>query len=172
MVIFNETETKEELILKRTQNNKVYVPTIKNDIVVDGIDEIKVNIASCCKPIPGDPITGYITKGNGITVHRMSCPNVHDLQERMISVHWNEEIQKKYPTTVLVHAIEEKNVLLDIISKTSNTNVTVQGIQTLHTNDGFLYKITVILSNKEQLDKFMNDVKSISEVRDVERWMQ
>lgn len=171
-IIFNETETKEELILKRTQNNKVYVPTIKNDIVVDGIDEIKVNIASCCKPIPGDPIAGYITKGNGITVHRMSCPNIHDLHERMISVHWNEEIQKKYPTTVLVHAIEEKNVLLDIISKTSNTNVTVQGIQTLHTNDGFLYKITVILSNKEQLDKFMNDIRSISEVRDVERWMQ
>jgi len=135
-------------------------------------DEIKVNVASCCKPVPQDQIVGYITKGNGITVHRSTCPNVHELQERMIDVRWNDEILKKYPTSILVRAVEEKNILLEIISKTSNTNVTVQGIQTIHTNDGFLYNITVVLENKFALDKFMNDIRMLPNVRDVERLMQ
>ena len=75
------TETKEEIILKKT-NNRTINPDTNTGIIVEGIDEIKVNIASCCKPIPGDDIVGYITKGNGISVHRIICPNISDLDER------------------------------------------------------------------------------------------
>lgn len=64
------------------------MPTIKADVIVEGIDDIKVNIASCYKPVPGDNISGYITKGNGITIHRTLCPNITDETERTIDVHW------------------------------------------------------------------------------------
>jgi len=141
----------------------------KNDILVEGIDEIKVNIASCCKPVPGDRITGYITKGNGISIHRMMCPNVKELEERFIDVKWNDSLSKKYSTTILIHTTVKKDILLDIVSKASNSNVTIEKISNMSLVDEIMYDITVLVDNKDSLVKFMNDIKSIPEVRDVER---
>lgn len=168
-IIYNDNDTKEEIILRKTQNKEIILPTIKNDIIVEGIDEIKVNIASCCKPIPGDRIVGYITKGYGITVHRMVCPNISDLEERIIEVKWNEVVTKKYPTNILVHALDSKNILLDIISKTSNNDISIQSINSINTNENFIYEITVLVENKERLIKFMNEIDCIPNILDVER---
>ena len=94
-VINNNNENKVDIILKKATNNANIKQTVnKNDIVVEGIDDIKVNIASCCKPVPGDRVIGYITKGNGISVHRSVCPNVSELEERLIEVNWNTKIRK------------------------------------------------------------------------------
>lgn len=167
--LYEENDTKEEIILRKTQDKEVDVNLVKADIVVEGIDDIKVNIASCCKPIPGDPIVGYITKGYGITVHRITCPNVNSLEERIIDVNWNQSVAKKYPTTILVHASEEKNVLMDIIAKTSNSDISVESIKNIQTSDNHLYHITVLVDSKEKLVKFMNDVSTIPNILDVER---
>ena len=168
-IIYNENDTKEDLILKKATNNEVVLPTIKNDIVVRGIDQIKVNVASCCKPVPGDSIVGYITKGNGIAVHRMSCPNVKDVEERIIDVEWNSEISKKYPTSLLIHSTTNKDVLLKIITKTSNSNITVQSINTLSSNDSFAFELVVVVPDLEKLNKFITDINSIPDIIDVER---
>jgi GTP pyrophosphokinase len=168
-IIYNDNDTKEEIILRKTQNKEIVLPTIKNDIIVEGIDEIKVNIASCCKPVPEDRIVGYITKGYGITVHRMVCPNVNELEERIIDVKWNDTTSKKYPTNILVHAMDSKNILLDIISKTSNSDISVQSINAINTNENFMYEITVLVENKTKLMKFMNDIRTIPNILDVER---
>ncbi len=167
--IYEENDTKEEIILRKTQDKEVNLDNIKADVIVEGIDDIKVNIASCCKPVPGDRIVGYITKGYGITVHRMVCPNVESLNERIIDVHWNNKISKKYPTTILVHASEERNVLMDIIAKTSNSDISVESIKNIQTSDNHLYHITVLVDSKEKLSKFMNDINSIPNILDVER---
>ncbi|MFA5603508.1 MAG: bifunctional (p)ppGpp synthetase/guanosine-3',5'-bis(diphosphate) 3'-pyrophosphohydrolase [Bacilli bacterium] len=168
-IITNETESKEEIILKKTLTREITPTIIKNDIIVKGIDDIKINIASCCKPIPGDRIVGYITKGYGITVHRMVCPNVRELEERIIDVMWNDTVVKKYPTTVLVNAVSNDNLLLNIISKTSNSNVVVQNINAINKNDTFLYEIVILVEDKENVIKFMNDVKTIPNVISIER---
>ena len=168
-ILNNQNKTREEIILNKATKGVVINTSAKNDIIVNGVDDIKVNIASCCKPIPGDRIVGYITKGNGITVHRAACPNVSDLEERIINVSWNENISKKYPTTILVHAHEGKNILLDIISKTSNTDISVQSINAINSSENSLYEITVVVPNKERLIKFMNEISSISNIIDVER---
>lgn len=165
----NENKTKEEIILNKVSDASVVLTNAKNDIIVKGIDDIKVNIASCCKPIPQDRVVGYITKGNGITVHRSVCPNVSDLEERIIDVAWNSSISKKYPTTILVHAKENKNILLDIISKTSNADITVQSINAITSSQNNLYEITVVVSDKERLTKFINDISSLNDIMDVER---
>jgi len=168
-LIYNENATKEEIILKKTENQEVVAPTIKNDIIVEGIDEVKINVALCCKPVPQDRIVGYITKGYGITVHRMVCPNVSELEERIIDVSWNSVITKKYPTNILIRASENKNILLDIISKTSNSEITVQSINSLPSSENFLFDITVLVDGKESLIKFMDDVKLIPNIISVER---
>lgn len=168
-IITEENDTKEEIILKRTQNKDVILPTVKNDIVVEGIDSIKVNVASCCKPVPGDRIVGYITKGYGITVHRMVCPNIQELEERIIDVKWNKEITKHYPTNILIRTTKNDSLLLDIIAKTSNNNVSVQSINTFHNESDTTYDITVLVDGKETLIKFMNDVEQVSNVLEVKR---
>lgn len=170
-IVTDENVSKADLILKKASNNKLSeeLHQIKNDIIVDGIDEIKVNVAACCKPIPGDRVIGYITKGNGITVHRAVCPNVSDLEERLIEVKWNNNISKKYNAAILVRADNNKDVLLDIIAKTANTEIVVQSINSMNSKEGFLFEITVSVESKEKLMKFVNDLTMISSVIDVER---
>ncbi len=154
-------------VIKVSKN--VELSSIKNDVLVSGIDEIKVNIASCCNPIPGDKIVGYITKGNGITIHRLNCPNVNKLEERFIDVHWNSEITKKYPTTILIYTLTKNDILLDIISKTSGRNITVQNINNNVINERYTYEITLIVDNLDELEKFIEDLKSIDDVDMIER---
>ena len=146
-IINEENITKEEIILNKTKDKEVKSPVIKNDISVKGIDDIKVNIASCCKPINGDRIVGYITKGNGITVHRMVCPNVSELNERLIEVKWNDTT-KKYPTTLLIKSLDN-NILMDIVAKTSNTDITIESIKSLSSGNDYIYQITILVLNKE-----------------------
>ena len=169
-IAMEQNTTKEELILKRTQNNNQEINTsIKNEIIVNGVDEIKANVASCCKPIPGDSIIGYITKGSGITVHRTICPNVKDLEERLISVRWNENITKKYPSEIIVYALKQDDILIKIISKTSNSETIIQKVNTIYENDGMNIELTVLTPNIEKLNKLLNDIRSIKEVINVER---
>ena len=165
----SEEKSKEEFLLERVNSSTISKPNIKNDIIVSGIDDIKVNIASCCKPVPGDRIVGYITKGNGISIHRSVCPNISDLEERLIDVSWNDEIDKKYSTNILVHALDNKNVLIDIIAKTSSSDIVIQSINTINTSDDYLFDIMVSTPNKEKLLKFMNDLEILENIAHVER---
>lgn len=170
-VINNNNENKVDIILKKATNNANIKQTVnKNDIVVEGIDDIKVNIASCCKPVPGDRVIGYITKGKGISVHRSVCPNVSELEERLIEVNWNTKISKKYSTTLLIRASESKNILLDVVSKTSNSDITIQSINSLsQSKDEYVFEITVMVDCKESLVKFMNDINSLQKINSIER---
>lgn len=168
-IINSEEKTKEEMILSKVNSNTESTINVKNDIIVEGIDQIKVNVASCCKPIPQDRIVGYITKGNGISVHRSVCPNVSETEERLIDVKWNDNISKKYSTNILVCASDNRNVLIDIISKTSSTDIVVQSINTINTTDDYMFDIMVLVPNKEKLVKFINDLGMIENITRVER---
>ena len=167
-IITDDNITKEEIILNKTKDKEVVLPNVKNDIIVKGIDNIKVNIASCCKPIHGDRIVGYITKGYGITVHRMVCPNVSELNERLIEVKWNDLITKKYPTSLLIKSLDN-NILMEIVAKTSNSDITVESIKSLSRGNDYIYQITVLVESKEKLTKYMNDLKMIPNILSVER---
>ena len=102
----------------------------------------------------------------------MSCPNISEEEERMISVHWNDKIVKKYPTTILVEARDDKNTLLDIIAKTSNRDIVVEGIKTLNTNDSYMYEITVVVFDLDVLSMFMNDIYTLPNILKVERMIK
>lgn len=168
-LILNENMSKEEILLKKATNNTKMNTNTEDDIIVEGIDRIKTNVASCCKPVPGDHIVGYITKGSGISVHRSICPNISDVEERIISVHWNEVTKKRYPTTILVHSLEEKNVLLELIAKMSNADIQMQTMNHLQSSNHFLYEVVVLVDSLEKLNKFMDEIKSIPNILDVER---
>ena len=141
---------------------------IKNDILVEGMNEIKVSLSGCCKPIPGDKIIGYITKGSGITVHRGNCKNISDLEERLVTVKWNENVVKKFPTDLLIYANADDN-LLDIITKASSNNITIESLNTISKNDFKIYALTVLVENTEKLEKYMIEIKNLSFVQKIER---
>ena len=152
--------------LNKISDNKKQI--IKNDILVEGMNEIKVSLSGCCKPIPGDNIIGYITKGSGITVHRSSCKNIIDLDERLINVKWNESTNKKFATDILVYTNADDN-LLDIIAKATASNLIIDSVSTMSKSDFKIYDLTVLVETKEKLDKFCNDLNNLKFVTKVER---
>ena len=152
--------------LNKVSDNKKQI--IKNDILVEGMNEIKVSLSGCCKPIPGDNIIGYITKGSGITVHRSSCKNIIDLDERLINVKWNDSTTKKFATDLLVYTNADDN-LLDIIAKATASNLIIDSVSTMSKSDFKIYDITVLVENKTKLDKFCNELNNLKFVNKVER---
>ena len=126
-LMYNDKKNVQDVLLDKVMNSST-LPKVnhKNDIVVSGCDDILVNLASCCKPVFGDEIIGYITKGQGITVHKKDCVNVKDLNERLIDVYWNEnrnDENKYYISKITVYTNGVQNNILDIVTKS-----TVRGI--------------------------------------------
>lgn len=166
-IVIKEEKTKEEVVLDKIQNKIVREINSKQDVIVEGIDNIKVTIASCCEPVPGEKILGYITKGNGISIHRETCPNIRNTEERIINVRWNEETSKRYPVDLLITANKTDNILVEIISKTTNNNIIVSSINTLSENSR--YKLSILVENISSLNKFTNDLNSIPNIETIER---
>ncbi|NLV90492.1 MAG: bifunctional (p)ppGpp synthetase/guanosine-3',5'-bis(diphosphate) 3'-pyrophosphohydrolase [Tenericutes bacterium] len=164
-----ETITKEEIVLNKLSQANVKKETNKNDIIVAGIDEIKVSLANCCKPIKGDEVIGYITKGKGITVHRVNCHNISNIEERLIEIEWNKESQNKFPTNIMITTEKSDNFLLDLIAKASTYSIIIQYIQTIVNIDKNIYDIIILVKDLETLKKFMNDVSQIKQVNNIER---
>ena len=140
----------------------------KNDILVEGMGDIKVNLSGCCKPIPGDKIIGYITKGSGITIHRITCANISDLSERLVKVKWNNKTSKKYFTDIIVHTNTSDN-LSDIIAKASYNSIGIDSISTINKSEYKIYSITVLVENLDKLNKFITDLNKLPFTLKVER---
>lgn len=139
------------------------------DIIVDGMDDLKVSFGGCCTPVKGDDVVGYISKGNGITIHRRNCHNICNLNERIINVHWNDNASKKYVTNVIIYTEKKDNLLLDIISKTTSMNVGVKSVNTINNTDYNAYDLDILVYDKETLDRYMNVIGQLPFVTSIER---
>ena len=139
------------------------------DIIVDGMDDLKVSFGGCCTPVKGDDVVGYISKGNGITIHRRNCHNICNLNERIINVHWNDNASKKYETNVIIYTEKKDNLLLDIISKTTSMNVGVKSVNTINNTDYNAYDLDILVDDKETLDRYMNVIGQLPFVTSIER---
>lgn len=139
------------------------------DIIVDGMDDLKVSFGGCCTPVKGDDVVGYISKGNGITIHRRNCHNICNLNERIINVHWNDNASKKYVTNVIIYTEKKDNLLLDIISKTTSMNVGVKSVNTISNIDYNAYDLDILVDDKETLDRYMNVIGQLPFVTSIER---
>ena len=169
MKIITKKETPADKLLKKNSTTPKK-QTFKNDVLVEGMNEIKVSLSGCCKPIPGDNIIGYITKGSGITIHRSNCKNIIDLDERLINVKWNDEILKKFPTDLLLYTDTNDN-LLDIITAASTNNLIIDSVTTITKSEFKIYSLTVLVENTDKLDSFIKDLNNLKFIKKVERQM-
>ncbi len=148
-------------------NNKLV--DIKNDILVDGIDEIKVTLANCCKPVNGDEIIGYISKGNGIIIHSKNCPNLNNMNNRLINVSWARVTENKFPSKIQITTNNIDNLLLSIITKASENNITINSINTTYSKDKIIYDLVIDVENTSKLNKYINSIIKIKGVLRAER---
>jgi len=161
--------SKEELMLDKIIKTKDNIIDVKNDVLVDGIDEIKVTLASCCNPIKGDNIVGYISRGNGIIVHNEECHNIKELEERLISVKWNKNIDKKFKALITITGTKKDNLLLDIIGKTSGSGITITNVNTNNKTEYAIFDLILEVKDLDSLKKYMTDLKQNSDIIKVER---
>ncbi|AVP49159.1 RelA/SpoT family protein [Williamsoniiplasma luminosum] len=155
---------------KKTVNNDY-----KNDILVSGIDNLKVQIASCCLPIPTENIIGYVSKGHGIKVHLVQCPNVVE-NERTIDVSWNPNMFQKnfYITKIKFFANDQPNLIYDISKALTSTKTAINSIKISNDEKKLLATgtIKVKVQNSDQLSMIMSTLKSLSAIQTVEREME
>ena len=165
-VIIKEEDVPAPKVVKMTNKS------IDADIIVSGIDKVKVNLANCCNPVYGDSIVGYITKGNGISVHRMNCHNLEMLEDRILKVEWNTNVNKRYMTCLLIHTNDSDNHVLDLIQTISMLNVSVDGIKTMSKGEKSIYEVVCYVSDLNQLNKTILAINKNSYIEKVEREMR
>lgn len=175
---YNPTQIIKEIVGEKDEEKKLLEKVLKysskqmeatGDVIIDGIDDLKVSFGGCCKPIKGDQIVGYISKGNGITVHRKNCYNICDATDRIISVKWNTNNSKKYVTNVLIYAEKKENLLLDIISKTTSLNVGIKSVNTISNMDYNVFDIDILIEDTEKLSKYISVISQLPYVTSIER---
>lgn len=159
----------EKIALEKVLKYSSKTMEASGDIIVDGMDDLKVSFGGCCTPVKGDDVVGYISKGNGITIHRRNCHNICNLNERIINVHWNDNASKKYVTNVIIYTEKKDNLLLDIISKTTSMNVGVKSVNTISNTDYNAYDLDILVDDKETLDRYMNVIGQLPFVTSIER---
>ncbi len=140
-------------------------------IIVKGLDDILVKFSKCCDPIPRDPIIGYITQGQGITIHRKTCLTVMKMnRERHIEVQWGENLTESYPASIKVIIDDRFGLLADIATAISKykSNIIDTGSETRETGLNILY-FTFLVKNSDQLRKIMSDIRKVKKVTDVKR---
>lgn len=137
-----------------------------------GAGKIAISLSNCCTPIPGDDIVGYITKGKGISVHRINCPNVANESERLIEVFWSDDIEvSNYPVDIVLECGDRPNLLSDIINCLSQQKVSCQSIHARLINNGAkcLISATILVSDAKRLRDIFNNLLNLSSVYSVDR---
>lgn len=159
----------EDALIEKVANHSKQEGNYKNDIIVAGIGDILVNIAKCCKPVKGDEIIGFITKGQGITVHKKNCPNMTDKTERMIEVKWNYQNESTYLTDLFIETDNNKSYLSDIIATFTKRNLHIDSFKTKEYANSYVYEVTLKVKNKEEVERIVLDLEMLSFVSKVNR---
>ena len=147
--------------------------TNEKGIIVKGINNCLVSMARCCNPVPGDEITGFITRGRGVTVHRSDCVNVINdpsFNERGIEVIWSGETSDEYMAEIIISANDRKNLLSEITNILNESKTNLSSVEAKANNNGTAYiKLQMGISNKEQLSGIIKKLKRISGITEINR---
>ena len=168
--IINIIDKSDEVVTPK--NIKITSSNTDADIIVTGVDKVKVNLANCCNPVYGDEIIGYITKGNGISVHRINCHNLEMLEDRTLEVVWGSNSNKRYYTSLVVYTNTSDSHMLDLMQSISMLNISVDEIKTISRVDNILYEVGCYVTGLEQLNKAIMTLNKANYIDKVERVMR
>ncbi|QEA58506.1 bifunctional (p)ppGpp synthetase/guanosine-3',5'-bis(diphosphate) 3'-pyrophosphohydrolase [Leuconostoc koreense] len=161
--------TREETAFTKRQKSTA------DDIVIAGVDNLLVRLGRCCTPVPGDDVKGYITKGRGISVHRVGCPNIRAAQlqgQRLVDVQWEDENGSKpnYDADLTVHGENRGGLLNDVLRSVNGRTRYVNSVNGHVTKNGMAQvSLSIGVKNSEQLTAIMDSLNNLPAVYDVER---
>lgn len=150
----------------------------KSGIVVKGIHDLAVRFSKCCSPVPGDEIVGFVTRGRGISIHRTDCINVINLpemeRERLIDAEWesspDEASNEKYMAEIKIFANNRNGLLADISKALTEKNIDILSMNTRTSKQGLATLDTSFeISNRDELNRIIDKIRSIESVIDIER---
>jgi guanosine-3',5'-bis(diphosphate) 3'-pyrophosphohydrolase len=155
-------------------NSNSHVPKPRAPLRLDvmGVGDLLTSLAICCKPVNGDQIMGYVTRGRGITVHRSDCPNIANLPdpERLIQVSWGSKAGETYPVNIQVRAWDRVGLLKDITTLLADEKVNIIFVQTVTNDDRTVsLNVTIEVENVSQLSKVLHKIESVPAVDEVRR---
>jgi len=143
----------------------------KGGVIVKGVDDILIKFGKCCQPVPGDPITGYITRGFGVTVHRTRCINALKMSpERQIDVEWNVDVGETYPVKIRVRSYDRVGLLADIAS-----NISKNGANIISANTETMGKkvvesfFTITVEDTRHLNRVLSAIRKVKHIHKVMR---
>lgn len=173
--LFGENDDQERLDRLLAKPKRQSSKAIKSDITVLGVGNLKTSMANCCRPVPGEPIIGFITQGRGVTVHRQDCSNILQLRldepQRIIEVEWGERAQTRYPVTIEIQAWDRSGLLRDVTGLLGNEKVNVLAVNTLtDTDEGIArLRITLEVDGLESLGRLFSRIQQLPNVTEVRR---
>jgi len=143
-------------------------------IQVEGVEDVLVKLARCCTPVPGDSITGFITRGNGVSIHRSDCVNVADLKfhqgDRIIKVKWDLTAKSVFLVNIQIEALDRARLLSDITRTLSDQQVNILHAAVNTTKDQVAFsRFTFEMADASHLDAVLSAVRRIEGVYDVYR---
>lgn len=166
--VYLKLTLEEEAPIEEIKREEIHLDKSYNsDIIVGGKDGILSSIASCCNPVYGEEIVGFITKGKGVSIHRKDCPNIKS-SKRLINTLWKNKDESKYVTNLNIYTNNDNERLMDIIAVATKLDVNILSIN-LFKGKNTHYKLTCKVKDIDYLDKLMMELKGLKFVDDVER---
>jgi len=141
------------------------------DVKVAGVGDLLTRMARCCNPVPGDEITGYITRGKGVTIHRSDCPNVQALDdpERLVEVQWGSS-RRVYPVVIHIEAFDRSGLLRDIATVIADEGINVLSVRVFTRDDNTATVIvTIAISGIKQLSSVLSEIEKVHDVMEARR---
>jgi GTP pyrophosphokinase len=143
----------------------------KSGVRVTGLDDVLIRFAKCCKPLPGDDIIGYITRGYGVTVHKADCVNSIKISpERQIEVEWDPDKTSNFPVKIGVLVSDRMGLLADISAEISKNNSNILSVHTFTFPEGYIYnRFEITVHDTRHMHKIFKAIEKIKNVKEVRR---
>jgi GTP pyrophosphokinase len=168
---FKDDDKELESFYKKTQKTARKSTSNDNAVIVDGLDDVMVKMGRCCNPIPGDPITGIITRGRGITVHTIGCTRIVDIEKsRNVYVEWNKHYTFSHPVNIKVTTHDKPGILSKISKSINNAGINIRSAIARSMPDqkgNFIFEIEV--KDYSELLKTISSIEQMEEVISVNR---
>ncbi|NIM94380.1 MAG: RelA/SpoT family protein [Anaerolineales bacterium] len=144
------------------------IPT--EEVSILGLKGLLTNLGRCCKPVPGDPIIGYITRGRGATIHRQDCPNVLRIKdtERLVQVSWGQA-RHTYPVSVRIRAYDRDGLMRDVSTLVTNEGINMSSLQVSTKNSLATFDVVMGVTDISQLSRVLNRLEALPNVLEARR---
>jgi GTP pyrophosphokinase len=140
------------------------------EVSILGVSGLLTNIARCCKPLPGDPIVGYVTRGRGATIHRRDCPNVLRIRdkERLVQVSWGQA-RETYPVSVRIRAYDRDGLMRDVSTLVANEGISMSSIHVSTKSSLAIFDLVMGVTDLNQLSRVLNRLEALPNVLEARR---